>query len=330
MANPKRREWLFEKETRKTVKLLNQLLDLLGADNLHNAVVSVQSLENKRQASEEKYENFLQEILNATGTKRKDAALKRIAAWKRKFIPTDIVELYGLNTEFLSGIGDNWQKTAEGKDELSMVANLQKLIEKQKEQASGIYYRFIERVGELALKYPEEERGEYVIDWHNQFVSDFNELSIPELYQEYEGRFIGVNVLPKPVVDVPLAEALPLISNWAPKRLYQDLLETREDLGTVSKEQFTAWEDSISRKINNPADREAQRRETMRAILGIAIYRVATQAVDGAPKPTQQNVLHRFLMTTEENPYLEEFDIAEDAGLLDFATLYHQHAGVEK
>ena len=330
MANPKRREWPFEKETRKTVKLLNQLLDLLGVDNLHNAVVCVQSLENKRQAADEKYENFLQEVLTATRTKRKDAALKRIAAWQKKLIPTDVPELYGLNTEFLSGIGVNWQKTAEGKDEVSMVANLQKLIEKQKEQASGIYYRFIERVGELALKYPEEERAEYVIDWHTLFVADFDEMSIPQLYQEYEGRFIGVNVLPKPVVDVSFAEALPLISNWAPKRLYQDLLETRQDLGTISKEQFIAWENAVTKKIENPAEREAQRKETMRAILSIAVYRVATQSTEGAPKPTQQNVLSSFLMTKEENPYAEEFSIAEDAGLLDFATLYHQHAGVEK
>jgi hypothetical protein len=205
-----------------------------------------------------------------------------------------------------------------------------KLIEKQKEQASGIYYRFIERVGELALKYPEEERAEYVIDWHTLFVSDFDEMSIPQLYQEYEGRFIGVNVLPKPVVDVLFAEALPLISNWAPKRLYQDLLETRQDLGTISKEQFIAWENAVTKKIENPAEREAQRKETMRAILSIAVYRVATQSTRGAPKPTQQNVLSSFLMTKEENPYAEEFSIAEDAGLLDFATLYHQHAGGEK
>jgi hypothetical protein len=329
MATPKRRELPHERENRKVSEYLHKMMEKMNADSIHNLWQKLESQCASLEAEREKYNELEEKLKISTGGQNIGRAFQKISAWKRRAGGSTVTEVYNLDTSFLLKIGGGWDKKIEGKDESSAIASLQKSLGRQQQQAEGIYYRFIERVAELALQEPENERQTYIQAWHDDFVESYNEATIGELFEEYEGRFIGVSFLPKPVTDVPLFEALPLISNWAPKQLYMDLLGLRHDLGTVSKEQFDKWEEVITKQCKDPAEKEQIRRATMRSVLKIAIHRYAT-ATTGAAAPEQEAILDSLLYTEKENPYSVEFNISEQTPLLEYTRLYQQMAGAGK
>lgn len=329
MTTSKKRELPCDKAYREQSTQLHKILDTVGADSLHNAYQKIVALQKDLEEEKEKYNSLLTKFLTATGTVRQDAAVKRIQSWRRKNVVSNIPELYDLDVSFLAGIGKNWDKTTNGKDESTMLTNLQKLLEKQRQQAEGIYYRFIEMTAALAESLDEDERANYVQEWHEGFVEDYNELTIGELFEEYEGRFTGVSILPKPVVDAPLRDAIPLVANWIPARLYEDLLDLRHDLGTVSKAQFNKWEDAVTTQIADPDERERRRKAVMRSIVRLVIYRFAT-ATESAAAPEEEAILDSLLMTEEENPYSVEFNVSEKTTLLEYTRLFQQMTGAGK
>ena len=308
------------------------LLDELGVKTAHNGVSKLQGWKNKLAQLEAEIEEIKQDWCSLTGVKNYAAARKRtIALMKNAELTQSPVKKFNLDISFLQGVGARWDKIAEGKDEIRMVENLNKKLTRQRNIVEEYYFRFLDRVALYCEKeqMEEGETQEQVERWHTAMVEDFDLLTAGEFFEKYYGDSHDLTVFPKENESVLLVDALPLVREYAPARLYQELIIETETIGYVTRHTFNAW-DKIAAGVTQMPHKEAVKtmRELMMKVIGTAAHR-SIKGPESLPNlGVESNTLVMLLAHPDDNPYSREFEINNETSLLEFVKKYLEFSQV--
>lgn len=322
------RNFSWEVDLKKFINGVSKIYDQLGVDNPTNALRKICALQSKITEKEV----TLNEYLTLTNTTTHGNAKQRILSLMRKAGGgNSVVEKYGLDTSFLKGVGTRWDKTTEGKDQIQMVEYLNKRIARQRNIVEEYYYRFLDRVALYCEKEQmnEGETQEQVERWHTAMVEDFDLLTAGEFFEKYYGDSHDLTVFPKENESVLLVDALPLVREYAPARLYQELIIETEILGYVTRHTFNAW-DKIAAGVTQMPHKEAVKtmRELMMKVIGTAAYR-SIKGPESLPNlGVESNTLVMLLAHPDDNPYSREFAVSDDTSLLEFVKNYLEFSQV--
>lgn len=327
MAKQKR-SFSWEANQKKFIDEVWKIFDQLEVDNPTNALRKICS--QQRIITEQ--EEALGEYLALTNTRQHGNAKQRILALMKKTCGShSLAEKYNLDVSFLKGVGLRWDKIAEGKDEIMMVENLNKKLTRQRNIVEEYYYRFLERV----VLYCEEESlsegetQEQVERWHTSMLEDFDLLTAGEFFEKYYGDTYDLSVFPKETASVLLVEALPLVRDYAPAQLYQELILETSSLGHITRHTFDEW-DKIVASTNELPHKEAVKvmRDLMVKVMGIAAHR-AIKGPGSLPNVgVENNTLTMLLAHPDQNPYSREFDVTDETSLLEFVKSYTEFTNV--
>jgi hypothetical protein len=327
MAKQKR-SFSWEANQKKFINEVWKIFDQLEVDNPTNALRKICS--QQRIITEQ--EEALNEYLELTNTRQHGNAKQRILSLMKKTCGShSIVEKYNLDVSFLSGVGSRWDKIAEGKDEIKMVENLNKKLTRQRNIVEEYYYRFLDRVVLYCEEesFSESETQEKVERWHTAMLEDFDLLTAGEFFEKYYGDTHDLSVFPKETASVLLVEALPMVRDYAPAQLYQELILEGSSLGYVTRHTFNEW-DKIVGSINQMPHEQAVKvmRELMVKVMGTAAHRAIRGPGSLPNNDIENSTLTMLLAHPDQNPYSREFDVTDETSLLDFVKSYTEFTNV--
>lgn len=330
---------LFD-NSRKAEQTIIKLFRMIGVNpKAKNALVNA---ENKLIAEREKYEQQLEierkhqdDICRIVGAKDYTAARKRVAAVFAKLGKSaKVSDQYNLDTSFMEGVGRCWDKTPEGKDQLSMIQSLDKKFAHQRALYAETYNKFLDQVviscHEEGLS--EDATRSEVERWHSALKEEFDLLTVAEFWQKYHGDLHDLSVMPNEPHTILLYEALPLIKKYAPIQVYQELYDDDpERLGYVPRYKFTIWESrAVQSKTMNHNDAVKEMYSLSAEILTEAAFR-RIEGPEAILNPGEKETALRFILTHEEiNPYGREFSVDDNTSFLEVHQLYLQYSGANK
>ena len=262
----------------KSIKLLNDLKVLeqhLGVNNVYNIVGKVNGLEAEVQRLTDIRDWFIQQ----TGTKDIGQAKSRVSSLLNKAGNTKVVlaEKYTLDTSFLQGIGDKWDKQGEGRDQLKVFANMEKKIEHQRRIVTEAYTFMLELVEQKVeeAEYDYERAHAVMIAWHEEMVEKFHEQTALEFWQEFMGNALKLNLnLEKGSTTVKLIEAKHYCENYYPTLLISETFADDERLGEVYEHTLVNWDKKKIKARDLPKkEREYVLRGLALEVMSLALYR---------------------------------------------------------
>lgn len=330
---------LFDNQ-RKAEKLIITLCRLIGVNPNGKNVAG--AAETKLASERRKYEQSLEierqykdEICRLVGAKDPTASKKRIAAVFAKIGKSaKVSDQYNLDTSFMEGVGRCWDKTPEGKDQLSMIQSLDKKFAHQRTLYAETYNKFLDQVvvscHEEGLN--EDATRAEVERWHSAMKEDFDLLTVAQFWQKYCGDLHDISVMPNEPQTILLYEALPLIKKYAPIQVYQELYDDDpERLGFIPRYKFTSWE---SRAVQAKDMNHENAVKEMYALSAEILTEAAFRRIEGPEAvltPGEKENTLKFILTHEEiNPYGREFNVGDNTPFLEVHQLYLQYSGTNK
>jgi hypothetical protein len=311
-----------EHDVDKFIKLLNNLKVLeqhLGVNNVHNIVGKINGLEAEVKRLAEIKDWFIEK----TETKDIGQAKSKVEAALRKAGANKVAlaEKYNLDTSFLQGIGDRWDKQGEGRDQLKIFTSMEKKLEHQRRLVSESYSYMLELVEQKAeeAEYDYEQTLEVITAWHNEMEEQFHELTALEFWQEYKGSTLNLDLnLAKKEKTVELSEAKKYCEDYYPALLLSQTFANSESLGTVPLALMEKWGELYAKyePITNPKDKRQKMFSLARVVMKKAIYRKA-EGNTSTPTIAQDNLLEQLLTLDEFNSHEKSNELNENTQLDD-------------
>lgn len=313
----------------------DNLLALIGADNIKNATRKVKAL----QTVKAELDSLKTEICTLAGANTIGNAKSTIAKALRKNTPESAVAtLYKLDCSFLQKppewklqvniIGDDWEKEKIKAD---------RTVKRWHDACVRIHETFllavVEKCKEANLS--EDEITEFVTTAHENFKEDYHKLSFKDLWTNYEAELNqAIEVIEQTKENketkVDFGNALPFVKDYTPAQIYRDLCANVNLLGEVSTYQFDAWETTFTNASLKPhKEGYPIMRQLMKKIVGAMVVRFMSESFDAWPTPQDEIHLNMLLSTAEENHNSAEWGVSDATPLLDFGRFYTQLAGVK-
>jgi hypothetical protein len=319
----------FDKHYESLRKQIFAVLDLLKVKDLTKALGRIEKLYSTIKSLEE----TIQEICDLTNTTHIGNAKNKINGLLRKSGDMRIAaQKYNLDTSFLKGVGARWERTAPGKNQLQIVENLQKNIDRQRSIVTEYYHKYLDQIVLFCEKegLSETDTREQVERWHTAMVEDFDLLSATEFFEKYYGDFHNLSVLPKEPASVMLVEALPLVRSVVPERIYQELTDEQSNLGYITQHTFNIWNETVASAMSmRHADALKAISDLKVKIVGTALYRVLKGPESLPNVGAESNTLTMLLADPEVNPYSSEFILTDKTTLFELMKEYAQYAEVK-
>jgi hypothetical protein len=254
-----------------------EVMNLLGieSDNDVNLLRSVKCLQKELATAE----RTINEFVEISQTKDKCAAKKRFSSLMNKTGASRVAlaEKYTLDTSFLQGIGDKWDKQGEGRDQLKVFASMEKKIEHQRRLVTEAYTFMLELVEQKVeeAEYDYERAHAVMVAWHEEMVEKFHELDALEFWQEYKGNTLNLNLnLEKGSKTVKLIEAKHYCENYYPTLLISETFADEERLGEIYEHTLVNWDKKKIKARDLPKkEREYVLRGLALEVMSLALYR---------------------------------------------------------
>ena len=320
---------------RKLEQDLIAFLNFVGSNTLQNAENKIAGERRKYDEAKLQTEEVKKEVCQLVGSKDFTGAKKRIAAVFAKLGKSPLVsDQYQLDTSFLEGIGKQWDRKADGKNEVSMIQNLNKKIAHQRSIVEDVYNKFLDRV--VVICHEEQVSEEVtrleVERWHSAMAEDFDLLTVAEFWEKYCGDLHDMSVKPKEPHTILLHDALPLIKKYAPIRVYQELYDDDpERLGHIPRYKFDKWNDRVIGLKQLSGDALTKEKYTITAeILSETTFR-RIEGPEAILNPGKKETSLMFILAHEEiNPYGREFNVDDNTSFLEIHQLYSQYSEANK
>ena len=302
-------------------KNISEVMNLLGIENDNdvNLLRSVKCLLKELTIAEK----TINEFVEISQTKDQGTAKKRFSSLMNKVGANKVAlaEKYNLDTSFLQGIGDRWDKQGEGRDQLKVFASMEKKLEHQRRLVSESYTYMLELVEQKAeeAEYDYEQTLEVIAAWHNEMEEKFHELTALEFWQEYKGSTLNLDLnLTKKEKTVELSEAKKYCEDYYPALLLSQTFANPESLGTVPLALMEKWGELYAKyePIANPKDKRQKMFSLARVVMKKAIYRKA-EGTTSAPTIAQDNLLEQLLTLDEFNSHEKPNELNENTQLDD-------------
>ena len=224
---------------------VNELLDLLDADNLGNGLKTLRKLQTQIKEKKAQIDAFCELV----GTNHIGNAMSKIKTLMKKEVT--IAERYGLDISFLNEPGKTWSFQVTGKTREEQFKSYTQREQAARAMTRQAYETALQRV----VSYCESEKmkatstRKEVLSVHNRMVYDYNELNQEAFWYEYCGQYsVPTGEVAEPV---PLVTWLDVCSDYFPTQLITDLRDRECEIGVISPELHSAWD---TRLISEPRD----------------------------------------------------------------------------
>lgn len=295
--------------------------------------VKLDARDNRIKELETDLQSVKEKVVQSLYVKDWAAALKRLnALCSTGAVGIPIHEQYNLDLSYLDHNSPQWKFVFNSDD-----AKVEKEVEKHRAKTRG----WREKCWTMTTEYLQDvyqtciEEGVDNIEYYLQLSvsilkDDYLSLEYKDFWLKYDAERDPSLQLIKDSDRIPLYECLDFIEEYCPKKLFEDLSQpdVYQTLGTVSREQFSKWENAY---INNSQLRDAKERmEAQRSLMkriGTALIWRSLGDSEGWPDLYDENVLERLLSTPEEHPAVAEWQITEETPLTGFLKVYVQLTG---
>jgi hypothetical protein len=314
------------------IKLLNDLKALeqhLGVNNVYNIVGKVNGLETEVKELTEIKNWFVEE----TGTRDIGQAKKRVSALMNKAGTNKVAlaEKYNLDTSFLQGIGDKWDKRGEGRDQLKVFASMEKKIEHQRRLVTESYIFMLELVEQKVeeAEYDYERALAVMVAWHEEMEEKYHELTALEFWQEFKGNALNLNLnLDKGTKTVKLVEAKNYCENYYPTLLVSETFADEERLGVIYEHTLVNWDKKKIKARDLPKkEREYVLRGLALEVMSLALYRnvkgpTMNQGQPANPKAQELILLANLLALPEDQSQAPLIELNDSTQLDEMVATY--------
>jgi hypothetical protein len=308
-----------------------EVMNLLGieSDNDVNLLRSVKCLQKELATAE----RTINEFVEISQTKDKCAAKKRFSSLMNKAGASKVAlaEKYNLDTSFLRGIGDKWDKRGEGRDQLKVFASMEKKIELQRQWVIESYSFMLELVEQKAEEadYDYERTLAVMVAWHEEMEEEFHELTALEFWQKFKGKALNLDLnLDKGSKTVSLTEAKHLCQDYYPALLVSELFADEEQLGEIYEHRLTSWEEKADKaRTLTKKEREYELRRYALEVMSLALYRnikgpTMNQGQQANPKAQELILLANLLALPEDQSQEPLVELNDSTQLYDMVTAY--------
>jgi hypothetical protein len=308
-----------------------EVMNLLGIENDND----VNLLRNVKRLQKElaKAEKTIKELVELTCTRDVGQALSRVTALMNKAGASKVAlaEKYNLDTSFLQGIGDKWDKRGEGRDQLKVFASMEKKIELQRQWVTEAYIFMLELVEQTAeeAEYDYERAQALMVAWHEDMEEKFHELTALEFWQEFKGNALKLNLnLDKGSKTVSLVEAKHLCQDYYPALLVSELFADEEQLGEIYEHRLTSWEEKADKaRTLSKKEREYELRRYALEVMSLALYRnikgpTMNRGQQANPKAQELILLANLLALPEDQSQEPLVELNDSTQLYDMVTAY--------
>ena len=309
------------------IKLLNDLKALeqhLSVNNVYNIVGKVNGLEAEVKELTEIKNWFVEE----TGTRDIGQAKKRVSALLNKAGASKVAlaEKYNLDTSFLQGIGDKWDKRGEGRDQLKVFASMEKKIEHQRRLVTESYTFMLELVEQKVeeAEYDYERALAVIVAWHEDMEEKFHELTALEFWQEFKGNALNLDLnLGKGEKTVKLAEAKHFCEKYYPVLLVSEAFADEERLGVIYEHRLETWTELDIKARDKPKkEREYARRGIASHVMSLVLYRNANGPDSGWPHPAEATLLANLVTLPEDQSQTPLIELNDSTQLDEIVATY--------
>ena len=282
MSQKKLRKHAVETALVDHITSVNEILDLLGADNIGNGVKAVEKLH----AQVKKKQEHIDSICELVGTNHIGNAIGKIKTLMKKEVT--VAERFNLDITFLDEPGRAWLFPVTGRTHEEQFKAYTQKAQAARAMTRQAYETALQRVVSYceAEKMKEAAIRKEVLSVHDRMVKDYNELEQQAYWYEYCGQYTTASV--ETAEPVPLVTWLDICETYFPQRLITDLRERETELGVISRALHEAWDGEL---MND-------RREVAFRVIKTAIE-TAVWGSQGTDMRTDA-ILHNVLMNNGE------------------------------
>ena len=311
-------------KVRKFLDYAEQIEDLVGMDNMRNVAASIKRLTKELAEAEQAIEDFVR----ISQTSDRGEAKERFKALMRrsKAERLDLAEKYNLNTHFLKGVGDRWDKVGDGREILKIHASVEKKINQQRKMVSEAYTNMLELVETQATEagYNQEQLQNEIESWSDAMAEDFHTLSATDFWLFYKGTRLNIELKTSEIVrKVYLSEAKHYCEPYYPVLLLSEAFADDKQLGEVESDTLERWGQMYTRTMSMPPDdRERGRKRLAAQVLAVVVYRWANGA-KGWPVE-EMNSLLQLTTLSEDQTHDVDFSIQDGTQMNELVSEFVQ------
>jgi hypothetical protein len=313
-------QWLID--AGKYAEVISRMLEKLEVDNARNLERRVYKLIEDLEKEKAK----VSEYVALTKTNDHGEAKQRVRSLMNKMTSpkTLIAEKYNLDTSFLQGIGEYWDKTGEGRDKFKVLESMEKKIDHQRRLVSEAYSFALELAESAAIEegYDSERVLIVLSDLHEEMKKDFHEMDAIKFWQEYKGSFQKLTLeTDKKEPEVSLAKAKYLCEKYYPVLLVSEAFADEGRLGNIYSHRLGRWEEKVSNAYKeSKEERERQLRVIAADVMGIAIYRNAYGPDSGWPDVQETTRVAHLVALPEDQSQESTVEINDSTQVSDLVS----------